>query len=314
MSSVEEYNIDELFKTLLHPKVIKWDLLITRLKKSAPVPDVKLKEMWSRYREIDEEIHSIYDLTRTSNMAHNFSQWRPLKSLSRMLMKDIDDIYENFTEADSDESHSPSQNHAAMSPEEQSPFQLIADKESAAKVKHQDEDKNHDEFLHAVSQTKKPRKKRKKKHQSMCPLKPTPRLAKINKSLMMKILLRRKMILIPNRVRNLLDPAPRPQCHLFPARKEVKPTIQPMYISQPGPAGASSLLRIHHRSSSGSNRQSRVRQAAVNSASNHGTDEAVSVPNVLYTEGRIYYDSFIAKTDFSSAQGNAVRCYHPPIT
>ena len=210
MSSVEEYNIDELFKTLLHPKVIKWDFLITRLKKSAPVPDVKLKEMWSRYREIDEEIHSIYDLTRTSNMAHNFSQWRPLKSLSRKLMKDIDDIYENFTEADSDESHSPSQNHAAMSPEEQSPSQPIADKESAAKVKHQDEDKNHDEFLHAVSQTKKPRKKRKKKHQGMCPLKPTPRLAKINKSLMMKILLRRKMILIPNQVRNLLDPAPRP--------------------------------------------------------------------------------------------------------
>ena len=121
MSSVEEYNIDELFKTLLHPKVIKWDLLITRLKKSTPVPDVKLKEMWSRYREIDEEIHSIYNLTRTSNMAHNFSQWRPLKSLSRKLMKDIDDIYENFTEADSDESHSPSLNPvAATSPEEQS--------------------------------------------------------------------------------------------------------------------------------------------------------------------------------------------------
>ena len=314
MSSVEEYNIDELFKTLLHPKVIEWDFLITRLKKSAPVPDVKLKEMWSRHRELDEEIHSIYDRTRTPNMAHNFSQWRPLKSLSRKLMKDIDDIYENFTEADPDESHSPSLNPvAATSPEEQSLSQAIAIADTeATNVKHHEEDKNEEEFLNADVQAKRPRRKRKKKHQGMCSLKPTPRPAKLNKSLMMKLLLRRKMILIPNRVRNLLDPAPRPQCHHFPARKLVKPTIQPaVYSSKPVPGGASSLLQVRIRSSGGSIPQSRVRQANVNSRSSNRTDEAVSVPNVLYAK---YHDSFPAETDFYSAQDNAVRFWHSPIT
>ena len=242
------------------------------------------------------------------------TQWRPLKSLSQKIERDADDINEIFIEADdSDESHSPSPNLAATSPEEQPPSQRIADTEATnVNVKHHEEDKNDDEFLNADVQAKKPRRKRKKKkHQGMCPLKPTPRLAKINKSLMMKILLRRKMILIPNQVRNLLDPAPRPQCHLFLARKQVKPTIQPLYSSQPVPAGASSLLQVQHRSSSGSYRQSRVRQANVNSRSSNRTDEAVSVPNVLYAK---YHDSFPAETDFYSAQDNAVRFWHSPIT
>ena len=193
----------------------------------------------------------------------------------------------------------------------------IADTE-ATNVKHHEEDENDDEFLNADVQAKKLRRKRKKKHQGMYPLKPTPRPAKLNKSLMMKILLRRKMILIPNRVRNLLDPAPRPQCHLFPARKQVKPTIQPepLYSSQPVPAGASSLLQVSHRSSSDSYRQSRVRQANVNSRSSNGTDEAVSVPNILYVEDPKYNDSFHAVTDFYSAQDYAVRSWlhHSPIT
>ena len=92
------------------------------------------------------------------------------------------------------------------------------------------------------------------------------------------------------------------------------PTIQPLYSSQPVPDGASSLLKVRHRSSSGSKRQSRVRQAHVNSRSNNGTDEAVSMPNILYTKDSIYHDSFPAKTDFYSAQDYAVRFYHSPIT
>ena len=324
MSSVEEYNIAKLFQipwytTLLHPKVIEWDLFINRLKKSAKVPVEELKEMWSRKRSIRKSLDTIYDLTRSSNTAHNTTLWQPLHSLSQKLERDQDDINDIFIEADSylDESHSPSPNLAATSPEEQPRSHPIADTEATnVNVKHHEEDNIDDEFLNADVQAKKPRRKRKKKHQGICPLKPTPRPAKLNKSLMMKLLLRRKIILIPNRVRNLLDPAPRPQCHLFPARKEVKPTIQPMYISQPGPAGASSLLRIHHRSSSGSNRQSRVRQATVNSRSNHGTDEAVAVPNVLDAEDHNHYDSIHAVIDSNSAQEYAVRSllYHSPIT
>ena len=77
-------------------------------------------------------------------------------------------------------------------------------------------------------------------------------------------------------------------CHLFPARKQVKPTIQPLYSSQLVPDGASSLLQVRNRSSSGYQRQSRVRQAGVNSRSSFGTDKAVSVPNNLYTEDHGY--------------------------
>ena len=274
MSSVEEYNIGELFQipwftTLLHPKVTEWDLFIIRLKKSAQVSITELQEMWSRKRSLRKSLDTIYNLTRTSNKAHNLTQWRPLTFLSQKLERDVDDINEIFIETDPlYESHSPSLNPvAAMSPAEQSTSQPIADNESAANVKHPEEDERDDEFLDAGSPAKKPRRKRmKKKHQVKCPLKSTPRPVKINKSLVMKILLRRKIILIPNQVRNLLDPAPRPQCHLFLARKQVKETIQPMYSSQPVPAGASSLLPVRNRSSGGSKCQSRARH--VNSRSN----------------------------------------------
>ena len=103
-------------------------------------------------------------------------------------------------------------------------------------------------------------------------------------------------------------------CHLFTARKEVKPTIQPLYSSKPVPDGASSLLQVRHRGSGGSKRQCRVRQAAGNSVFSHGADEAVSVPNILYAEDPKYYDSFPAVIDFYSAQDNAVRFWHSPIT
>ena len=87
--------------------------------------------------------------------------------------------------------------------------------------------------------------------------------------------------------------------------------VKSMYSSQLVPGGASSLLQVRHRtSSSSSNRQSRVRQAAVNSVSSHRTDEAVSMPSVLYSE---YYDSFSTVTDFYSAQDNTVNLNCLPI-
>ena len=52
---------------------------------------------------------------------------------------------------------------AAMSPAEQSTSQPIADNESAANVKHPEEDEKDDEFLDAGSPAKKPRRKRMKK-------------------------------------------------------------------------------------------------------------------------------------------------------
>ena len=80
MSPVEEYNIDELFQipwftSLLHPKVIQWDLFVNRLKKPTKVTDTELTEMCTRERNIRKSLDTIYDLTRTSNMAHNTTQW-----------------------------------------------------------------------------------------------------------------------------------------------------------------------------------------------------------------------------------------------
>ena len=132
--------MDELFQipwftTLLHPKVIEWDLFINRLKKSAKVPVEELKEMWSRKRSIRKSLDTIYDLSRTYNTALNMTQWRPLKSLSQKIERDADDINEIFIEADdSDESHSPSPNLADKSTDEQFLYQPIAKTESAAKV------------------------------------------------------------------------------------------------------------------------------------------------------------------------------------
>ena len=52
-------------------------------------------------------------------------------------------------------------------------------------------------------------------------------------------------------------------CHLFPARKQVKLTIQPVYSSQPVPDGASSLLKVCHRSSGPLHRGTRLQQREV---------------------------------------------------
>ena len=87
-----------------------------------------------------------------------------------------------------------------------------------------------------------------------------------------------------------------------------------MYSSQPVPGGASSLLQVRHRSSGGSKPQSRVRQAGVNSRSSYGTDEAVSVPNTLYTEDLGYNN--VKDDAFKFPRANAVRSWlhHSPIT
>ena len=94
----------------------------------------------------------------------------------------------------------------------------------------------------------------------------------------------------------------------------MKPTNQPLYSREPVPGGASSLLRVRHRSSGGSNLQSRVRRAKVNSRSSNGTDEAVTVYNILYDEDPKYY-SIPTVTDTYIPQDNAVRwLFHRPIT
>ena len=325
----------ELFSTMMQTIVNEWDPYINSLKKkSLPLHPNELQEVQKAKNEMSRELDDIFCLDKSSSIAalipklgrkllynynffryyerdHGIQHARAEQYTTAIILAELEAIEKSHPEEDNEDSEDEADVLNAPSP-------AIADTEATnVNVKHHEEDKN-DEFLNADVQAQRPRRKRKKKHQGMCPLKPTPRPAKLNKSLMKKILLRRKTILIPNRVRNLLDPAPWPQCHLFPARKQVKPTIQPepLYSSQPVPAGASSLLQVSHRSSSDSYRQSRVRQANVNSRSSNGTDEAVSVPNILYVEDPKYNDSFHAVTDFYSAQDYAVRSWlhHSPIT
>ena len=157
--------------------------------------------MWTRRLEVRKVIESVQNSLPESTLATR----RPFKLKFRKLLDDYNDIYENFTEeeeANSLEDHSDSKDleTAKTSPDEQLPHPVIANKEAIAT---------------------KSKEKRKKKHQRHL-LKLTPRQTKLNKATLMKILLRRKMMIIPNRVKSLLDPARRPQCHPFPFEGRVK--------------------------------------------------------------------------------------------
>ena len=310
--------------------VNKWDPYINNLKKkSLPLHPNELMEVKKAKNDQHSELDYIFCLNKSSPIAaltlkllkkmrydysffkfydedHGIQPERAEQFTTAIILADLEASKNQHPGEDNDDSEDEADLLDA-------PY--IADTE-ATNVKHHEEDENVDEFLNADIQAKRPRRKRKKKHQGMCPLKPTPRPTKLNKSLMMKILLRRKMILIPNRVRNLLDPAPRPQCHLFPARKQVKLTIQPvpMYSSQPVPCGASSLLQVKHRSSRGSYRQSRSRQAGVNSQYSHRVDKAVSMPYALYTEDPGYNNVKDNSAKFPRANAVQVWLHHSPIT
>ena len=126
-----------MWQPLKSPKVIKWDIFINKLKEPTEVRDKELKEIWKRERNM-ENLLTIYNLTRSSNTAHNENQWQPLKSPKvikkdfRKILKDIDDIFEHFAKT-----HSDFLNPVAdKSPDEQSLPQRIIDPEAAAKVKH----------------------------------------------------------------------------------------------------------------------------------------------------------------------------------
>merc|ERR1711971_681206 len=136
----------------------------------------------------------------------------------------------------------------------------------------------------------------------------TPRPTKLNKATTMKILLRRKMM-IPNRVRNLLDPARRPQCHPFPFKGRMKKGLHKCTQQQPVPSINRRQIRRRHLSLQGSYPQSR---ASCSRLKTNKAGEAVLVyPNAFYNKGHIYYsfpiveDTYIAE----SPQDNAVKVW-----
>ena len=217
LTPTEEENY-KLLKNKLQLKVNEWDLFINRLKESAPVSDADLQDMWTRRLDVRKIIESIQKSLPESTTT--LSKLRQLKPISRKLWSDYNNIYENYTEEDDNvenyfirrqalvETHSDSQDHdheiAKTSPVKQPQGPIIANTEAPAT---------------------KSNRKRKKRQRRRHLLKLTPRPTKLNKATMMRILLRRKAILIQDRVKSLLDPARRPQCHPFPLRGRVKPSL-----------------------------------------------------------------------------------------
>ena len=235
MSPTEEENY-KLLEIQMWLKVNDLELFIYRLKKSAPVSDADLEEMWTRRTEVRNAIVSVQNAIPESTL----STRRPFKLMLRKLLADYNDIYENYTEEGDSienwlENHSDSKDldAAQTSPDEQLPSPVTANIEAIA--------------------TKS--KKKRKKQQRQYLLKPTPRPTKLNKATTMKILLRRKMM-IPNRVRNLLDPARRPQCHPFPFKGRMKKGLHKCTQLQPVPSINSRQIRRRHLSLHGSYRQS----------------------------------------------------------
>ena len=270
---MEEENY-KLLKIQMQLKINEWDLYIYRLKKTAPVSDADLEEMWTRRLEVRKVIESVQNSLPESTLATR----RPFKLKFRKLLDDYNDIYENFTEeeeADSLEDHSDSKDleTAKTSPDEQLPHPVIANKEAIA----------------TKSQ------KKRKKHQRQYLLKPTPRPTKLTKATMMKILLRRKTVL--NRVRNLLDPARRPQCHPFPVEGRVKSGLHKCTQQQPVSGINRQLPRRRHLTPSGSHRQSTASSSRLSTTK---TGEAVSGDtSILYNEDKLYNSAFSVKDKYT---------------
>ena len=229
--------------------------------------------MWTRRLKVRKVIESIQKSLRESSAT--LSQLRPFKLISRKLWSDYYDIYENYTEeADTLETHSDSLDleTAFTSPDnKQSPSPAIANQEAFAT---------------------RSRKKRKKKHQRKDLLTPTSRPINLNKATTQKILLRRKKI--PDRLRILLDPARRPQCHPFPLRGQVKQSLYKCTQLRPVSSINNRRSRRHHLSPRGYNCQSRASSSRLSIIK---AGEAVLVKNhALSYEGH-HYDSFPTAED-----------------
>ena len=114
--------------------------------------------------------------------------------------------------------------------------------------------------------------------------------------------------MIPNRVKNLLDPARRPQCHPFPVEGQVKSGL--CQCTQPKPVSCqnSRLSKRRHLGSQSSYPQSRARSSRLYTKA----DEASLGKNTtLLSEDQLYNLSFPNEEDTyyntDSLLGNAVK-------
>ena len=95
--------------------------------------------------------------------------------------------------------------------------------------------------------------------------------------------------MIPNQVKDLLDPARRPQCHPFPLKGRMKKGLHKCTEQKPVPGNNIRLFRRRHFGSASFYRQSRASSSRLKTTK---AGEAVLVnPSALYNEGH-YYNSF----------------------
>ena len=87
---------EKLFKEITEIKAKEWDLFIAKLKKSTPVPDVELEEMWNTKQKLRNSIEDFYLINSSFEKAHS----RQLMTLTQKMYRDTKDIYDNFTEED----------------------------------------------------------------------------------------------------------------------------------------------------------------------------------------------------------------------
>ena len=168
--------------------VNKWDPYINNLKKkSLPLHPNELMEVKKAKNDQHSELDYIFCLNKSSPIAaltlkllkkmrydysffkfydedHGIQPERAEQFTTAIILADLEASKNQHPGEDNDDSEDEADLLDA-------PY--IADTE-ATNVKHHEEDENDDEFLNADVQAKKLRRKRKKKHQGMYPLKPTP--------------------------------------------------------------------------------------------------------------------------------------------
>ena len=328
MTHMEE-DAEKLFKEITEIKAIEWDSFIDRLKKSFPVPDAELEEMRKRRKDIRNDIE-VYYLTRPSSTR---AQVRQLQLLSRKLWRDIEDIYENFTEEEATEVNSdprsldnPEQlppptiantedgNVAAASLDASSLVEATLQLPTPAKA---------DIPLKEGGRTKRKRRSRKKATLGPNMKMPSPKIMmKIQrmKLLMSLVILTRRMKMsrrkrIQDSVGILQNPAPRPQCRPFHCWKgSSQPRAE--YRSAPKPVPASSFGQLwrRHRSYAANNCQSHIdpRLKRKDSYTNAAALEPGDVNNANQDEKKIEHLAPVeayTHYDVQSPQDNAVKAW-----
>ena len=332
MMSTQREEQKDYFAEMMQKIVNEWDPYINNLKnKKLPLQPNELSEVQSRRQDLCDDLDWIYCLDKESPIQALMLKLSRKLRYDFFFFKHYDEEAHDKTSAFMAERHAQCQTHVILAEleaiddnedddddedddeEDALAYDVNAEHE-ATESKHLEEDfedSNDDEadVLDASSQFKVKAAKKRTKKRKLKPLKAplSPRPIKLRKAMTKKILLRRKMM-IPNRVRNLLDPARRPQCHPFPLKGRMKSGLYKCTEEQPVPGNNRRLSTRRHVGSQSLYHQSRASSSRLK---NKAGEAAFVNPNALSIEGHTYNLSFPSVDDTyyiaDSLLGNAVK-------